>query len=149
MNRTVQAVVSILGRLFLVTIFLMSAVGNKIPQFGQVSKYMASEGVPAPDVLLAGAIVFLLIGGLTILFGYYARFGAVLLLIFLAAASYYFHDFWKIDAQANPAEFQQQMIHFMKNLGLMGAMLLLIANGSGAGSLGGRMSQECQPPATT
>jgi len=31
---------------------------NKIPNFQGVAGYMASEGVPAPQVMLAGAIVF-------------------------------------------------------------------------------------------
>ena len=131
MRNTMTVGLSLLGRLMIVTIFLMSAVGNKIPQFKQVSSYMASEGVPQPNVLLAGAIVFLLVGGLSVLTGYHARFGAGLLLMFLALATYFFHDFWTKDGQAR----QLEMIQFLKNVSLMGTMVFLIANGSGAGSL--------------
>jgi hypothetical protein len=56
-----------------------------------------------------------------------ARIGAILLLTFLALASYYFHPFWKLEGQAQ----QEQMIQFMKNLSMMGAMLFVVANGSG------------------
>ena len=59
-----QATASLLGRLMIATIFLMSAVGNKIPKFNDVATYMASEGVPLPQVMLAGAIVFLIAGSL-------------------------------------------------------------------------------------
>jgi putative oxidoreductase len=121
----------VLGRLLLCTIFFMSAVGNKIPHFSDVAKVMASVGIPAPQFILVGAIVFLLVGSLSVIIGYQARIGAVLLLTFLVLASYYFHPFWKLEGQAQ----QEQMIHFMKNLSMMGAMLFIVANGSGPMSL--------------
>ena len=129
-----QGLLSVLGRMMIVTIFLMSAVGNKIPKFSDVAGYMASEGVPQPKILLAGAIAFLLVGGLSVLVGYKTRFGAALLLVFLALATYYFHDFWTKQGQ----EQQTQMVQFMKNLSLMGTMIFLIANGPGAGSVDSR-----------
>jgi putative oxidoreductase len=115
----------------LCTIFLLAAVGDKIPHFSQTAKVMESVGVPAPRFLLAGAIVFLLVGSVSVIVGYKAQFGAVLLLTFLVLASYYFHAFWKLDGQAQ----QEQMIHFMKNLSMIGAMLFVIANSSGPMSL--------------
>lgn len=133
-----SALLNIIGRLFLVLIFLMSAVGNKIPNFSGTTQYMASEGVPVPALLLIGAIVFLIAGGLSILVGFKAKIGAALLLIFLILANYWFHDFWTFeDAQAK----QMQTISFMKNLALMGAMLMIIARGAGAGSLDRRISK--------
>jgi putative oxidoreductase len=135
MPRTLQGIVALLGRILLCTIFLLSAVGNKIPNFHAVAGFMAKEGVPAPQLMLAGAIVFLIAGSLAVIVGYKARIGAALLLVFLVLATYYFHDFWTLgDGQAK----QEQLIHFLKNLGLMGAMLLVIANGTGPMSLDGR-----------
>jgi putative oxidoreductase len=122
---------TVLGRLLLCTIFLLSAVGNKIPHFSDVAKIMESAGVPAPQFLLAGAIVFLLVGSLSVIVGYKARVGAALLLTFLVLASYYFHPFWKLEGQVQ----QEQMIQFMKNLSMMGAMVFVLANGSGPLSL--------------
>ncbi|WP_299467229.1 DoxX family protein [uncultured Gimesia sp.] len=140
-NTTVQGLVTVFGRIMIATIFLMSAVGNKIPNFNNIAGYMASEGVPLPKLMLAGAIVFLIVGSLSIIVGFKARIGAGLLLVFLVLATYYFHDFWTIeDAQAK----QGQMIHFMKNLALMGTMLFLIANGSGRMSLDGVLSAKPQ-----
>lgn len=131
MSGPVQAIVSVLGRLSLITIFLMSAVGNKIPNYSGVAGVMEKVGVPVPQVSLALAVVFLVVGSVTVLVGYYARLGAVLLAVFLVLATYYFHAFWA----APEAEQQAQMIQFMKNLGLFGAMLFIVANGPGAGSL--------------
>jgi putative oxidoreductase len=131
MPRFVQGIVAVVGRILLCTIFLMSAVGNKIPNFSAVAGLMAKVGVPAPQFMLVGAIAFLIVGSLSIIVGYKARFGAGLLLVFLVLATYFFHDFWNHTGQ----EQQEQMIQFMKNLGLMGAMLLVIANGPGPLSL--------------
>jgi putative oxidoreductase len=122
---------TLVGRVLLTAIFLMAAVGNKIPHFQDVVKVMESAGVPAPQVLLVGAIVFLIAGSLSVILGFQARIGAALLFIFLVLASYYFHPFWKLEGQAQ----QEQMIHFMKNLSMMGAMLFMMANGSGPWSL--------------
>jgi putative oxidoreductase len=125
--------VAVVGRIFLALIFFTSAVGNKIPNFGQTVEYMAAAGVPAPRILLPGAILFLIAGSVSLVFGYRARIGAALLAVFLVSASYYFHDFWNLPAGS--AEAQTETIAFMKNLGLVGAMLLVIANGPGPMSL--------------
>ncbi len=132
MNNQLIGVASVAGRVLLVGIFFMSAVGNKIPKFSQIAGYMASEGVPAPTLLLPGAIAFLIVGSVLVAIGYQARVGAALLLVFLVAATYFFHDFWTFD---DPAERQNQTIQFMKNASLAGAMLLIMANGAGAWSL--------------
>jgi putative oxidoreductase len=131
MPRSVQGIVAVVGRIMLCTIFLLAAVGNKIPHFSAVAGVMAKVGVPAPQFMLVGAIIFLIAGSVSVIIGYKARFGAGLLLVFLVLATYFFHDFWNVTGEQQ----QDQMIHFMKNLGLMGAMLLVIANGPGPLSL--------------
>jgi putative oxidoreductase len=73
------------------------SLGNKIPHFSDVALVMGPVGAPAPQFLLAGAIVFLIVGSLSVIAGYKPRIGAVLLLTFLVPASYYFHPFWKLD----------------------------------------------------
>lgn len=135
MSRTLQGIVAVLGRVLLCTIFLLSAVGNIIPNFRSVAGTMATEGVPAPQLMLVGAIAFLIAGSLSIILGYKPRLGAALLLVFLVLATYFFHDFWTL---GDPQARQEQTIQFLKNLGLMGAMLLVIANGTGPMSLDGR-----------
>lgn len=125
-----------MGRLMIATIFLMSAVGNKIPKFNDVAGYMASEGVPLPQLALVGAIVFLIVGSLSVIAGFKIRLGAALLLMFLVLATYFYHDFWNFEGQ----EQQMQMIQFMKNLSLMGTMVFLVANGAGGMSLDARLA---------
>ena len=151
MPAIIQSITTVAGRVLLTFIFLMSAVGNKIPNFNGVAGYMAAEGVPAAKVMLAGAIVFLIAGSLSVIAGYKTRIGAGLLLVFLVLATYFFHDFWtwpqdamwvlssNSDVQLPVA--QIEMISFMKNLALMGAMLFIIANGAGP------MSVDAEPAA--
>ena len=131
----IRGLLALLGRFMIAAIFVMSAAGNKIPKFAEVAKTMEGVGVPQPQILLAGAIAFLLIGGLSVAIGYKARFGALLLLSFLIAVTYYFHAFWKIDLKVDPDKFGTEMINFMKNLSLAGTMVFLIANGAGPGSI--------------
>jgi putative oxidoreductase len=135
MPDSIRALFSVLGRLCLVAIFALAAVGQKIPKFAEVAALMDSKGVPYPQVALAGAIAFLILGSLMVLVGYYARIGALLLAVFLVLATYYFHAFWAIEDEKLRGE---QMLNFLKNLSLFGAMLFIIANGSGAGSLDAR-----------
>jgi putative oxidoreductase len=111
----------------LAAIFFMAAVGDKIPNFDGAVGYMTSNGVPQPKIMLAGAIVFLVVGSVSVIAGWKTRIGASLLLAFLVLATYYFHPFWKVA----PDQVQMQTIQFMKNVSMMGAMLLLIANGPG------------------
>jgi putative oxidoreductase len=142
MFQALRGPVTVVGRLLLCTIFFMAAVGNKIPHFSDVAKVMESVGVPAPHFLLVGAIVFLVVGSLFVIIGYKARLGAALLFTFLVLASYYFHPFWKLEGQAQ----EEQMIQFMKNLSMMGAMLFLVANGSGPISLDSLLSKRVTAP---
>ncbi|MFN7873832.1 MAG: DoxX family protein [Pirellula sp.] len=128
---------SLIGRIMIATIYLMSAVGNKIPNFTGVASYMASEGVPMPSLMLIGGIAFLITGSISVITGYKAKFGAGLLLVFLILATYFFHDFWNFEGEAR----QQQMIQFMKNLSLMGTMVFLMANGGGLFSVDNRSSK--------
>ena len=139
MKQPWRGMLTVTGRFLLSLIFLMSAVGNKIPNFSEVVSAMSSEGVPAPRLLLTGAIGFLIAGGLSVILGYRARSGALLLLVFLVLATYYFHDFWTFE---DVAEQKQQMIQFMKNLALMGALLLIVANGAGPYSVDDRVDHQ-------
>ena len=122
-----RGVITVIGRVMLCAIFFMSAVGQKIPRFNDFATIMEQHGLPAPKILLIGAIAFLIVGSLSVIVGYKARLGALLLLVFLVMASYYFHNFWAVEE----AQRQMQQVHFMKNVSIMGAMLMIIANGPG------------------
>ena len=138
-----RGLLSVLARTMIVAIFLMSAVASKILNFSAVAEMMAGKGLPQPKILLAGAIAFLILGSLSILLGYRGRTGAFLLLVFLAAATYYFHDFWKSPPEAR----EDQVIQFLKNVALMGTMVFIIANGTGPWSMSNRPRPQPDEPA--
>jgi len=126
--------VSLLARLMIAAIFLASAIGNKILQFKATADYMQQEGVLLPQLALVGAIGLLLLGGLALILGAWTRIGAFFLLVFLVAATYYFHDFWKF---IDPTQRQLQTIQFMKNMAIGGGLLSLMAFGGGPWSVDG------------
>lgn len=130
MNTNLQNAATLAGRVLLATIFVVSGFG-KITGFEGTAGYMASKGMPMPQLLLAGAIVVELVGGLLLVAGWKARWAALAIFLFLIPATLVFHNPAGLDAQAA----QGQMIHLMKNLSIMGGMLLVAAFGPGAWSV--------------
>lgn len=94
----------------------------------------AAHGVPLATVLVPAAGILALVGGVSVLLGYRARFGAFLLLLFLVPVTLVMHRFWGL---ADPQVAQLQKIMFMKNLSMMGGALMLMYYGSGPASLDG------------
>ena len=133
----VQGFVALLARLMLVAIFINSALGNKIPQFKETASLMAVEGVPQPQLALFGAIALLLIGGLSVISGAWTRIGASFLLVFLVAATFFFHDFWTYAEPHEVAKRDHHLIHFMKNVAIGGGLLMLVGFGAGPWSVDG------------
>lgn len=132
----VRGVIGFAGRSMLCAIFIIAALTNKIPNFETVTQRMTDQGIPEAKLMLVGAIVFMLLGSLMVITGIGARFGALLLLIFLGTATYYFHDFWTIDASqevvtkisGSDAKLNE-IVHFMKNLAIAGALLMIVGQG--------------------
>ena len=115
----------LLGRILLGLIFVMSGL-TKITGFEATQQQMASQGMPLTAFFLVGAIVVEVLGGLSVILGLWARVGAAALFLFLIPATLIFHtDFSQ----------QTQMIMFLKNLSIMGGLLLVMAFGSGTYAL--------------
>ena len=118
------------GRILITAIFLLSGY-HKIIGFAGVSGMLAKMGMPVPDLLTAGAIACEIGGGLMVLLGWNACWGALLLVVFTIPATLMFHNFWAV----GPAEYQNQLIHFQKNLAIVGGLLYVMATGPGPYSL--------------
>lgn len=116
-----KSVISLVSRVLISVIFLYSGV-NKILHPIATQQYMATHGIPLVSLFMIGAIVVELAGGLSVLLGYKARWGAIALALFLIPATLIFH--------INFAD-QMQAIHFMKNLAIMGGLLAIVQSGSG------------------
>lgn len=109
------------GRAFLGVLFFISGV-NKILAFSYVAGWMASAGLPVASLLLAITILIEVGGGLMLITGWQARWSALVIALFLIPTTLVFHAFWSADA----ASFQNQLTQFLKNLAILGGMLLVI-----------------------
>jgi len=127
----VKAYGPVVGRVLITPLFLLSGY-QKITGFTAAAASMAKAGLPFPEFLLIGSIAFELGGGLMVLLGWHARFGALLLAVFTIAATLVFHNFWAVDA----ARYSGQLSQFMKNLAILGGLVYIMVAGSGPFSLG-------------
>lgn len=117
--------IPLLARMTLSAIFLWSAFG-KIMGFTATQQQIATMGIQLPGLFTVSAIMFELLGGLSVLLGYQAFWGATALIVFLIPTTLIFHTNF-----ADPAQVGQ----FFKNLGILGGLLMVAYFGSGPVSL--------------
>ena len=116
--------IDFLGRIFISALFLLSAY-NKIFSIDGSMSWM--EGFGVPGILIYPTIALEIILPLFIIVGYYARLSAGLLAIFCISTAIIFHyDFTD----------QTQTIAFLKNLGLAGGFMFIVANGTKEWAIG-------------
>lgn len=120
------------GRILIAAIFLMSGL-NKIMQPAATRAYMAQQGIPMTGLFLVLAIIAEVGGGLSVLLGAYTRIGAALLFLFMIPTTLIFHTNF-----SDP----NQMIHFMKNLAMIGGILYVIEAGPGRISVDAKLRPE-------
>ena len=113
----------LIGRLIFGGYFLMNA-WNHFTHLDGLTGYAQAKGVPSPRVAVFGSGVLLMLGGLGIVFGIAPEASLALLLIFLVPVTFKMHAFWK---ETDPTARMQELLHFYKNLALVGALLMLYA----------------------
>ena len=116
------------GRVLIAVLFLLSGLG-KIASPTVTEGYIASVGLPAPLFGLLIAILVEVGGGLLLIAGFRTRIVALVLAAFTLATALLFHH--------NFAD-QNAMIHFFKNVAIMGGLLQVAAFGPGSVSLDAR-----------
>lgn len=117
------------GRVLFALIFVTSVIGT----FSSAAiAEAAAHGVPLATIVVPLAGLLALVGGLSVMLGYRARFGALLLLVFLVPVTLVMHKFWGLP---DPQTAMLQKINFMKNTSLIGTCLLIMYYGSGPYSL--------------
>ncbi|MDE1174112.1 MAG: DoxX family protein [Parvibaculaceae bacterium] len=110
-----------IGRLLIALLFLLAGLG-KVAAPAATKAYIASAGLPLPDISYLVALLVEIGGGLLLLAGYRTRPVALVLALFtLVTALVFHHDFAD----------QNQMIHFLKNLAITGGLLQYAAFGAG------------------
>ena len=89
-----------------------------------MSGYAKTKAVPFPKLAVAGTGVLLLLGGASVLLGVCPTAGIILLIVFVLGTTYRMHNFWAV---SDPQMKQADMINFLKNMALVGALLMLLA----------------------
>ena len=133
---TAQKYSPLIARTAIALIFLNSGFG-KLSDFSGTQEQIASAGLPLAALVAVCTIAFQLLGGVSLVLGYKARIGAGLLLAFLVPATLVFH---------NPIADPTQMIQFLKNLAIIGGLLLMTTHGSGPVSLENRIATTSPSP---
>ena len=113
------------GRILIAAIFVISGAG-KVMDYSGTLGYMTKAGLPFPEVLLFASVIIEIGCGLALVVGWKTRWAAAALFLWMIPVTWVFH---------NPVGGQEQMIHFMKNLAIMGGLLVLFAFGPGAMSV--------------
>ena len=117
-----------LGRLLLSVIFLWSGF-QKLGGFDGTVAYMASQGLPVPELAALVAILVECLGGILVLLGYQTRLVGLVMAGWCIATALVAHTHFGD---------QNQTVHFLKNLAMSGGFLQLVAFGAGAWSLDAR-----------
>lgn len=135
-SQSMQDTFALVGRVLVAWLFV-PAGWSKIAGFSGVAGYIASKGVPLPEVCAALAIAVELGLGLLLLVGWQARWAALGLAIFVAVITPIFHNYWAMPE----AQVMMQKQAFNKNLAVLGGLLVLTAFGAGRFSLDGRRAR--------
>lgn len=125
-----QALSALIGRILLALMFL----GAGISKFGGLegtAGYIASAGLPLPKLLAIATATLEVVAALMLIVGWQARWAALALAAFTLLATVLFHNYWAMPAAQ---QFTQQLM-FMKNIAVVGGLLVLFAFGPGALSL--------------
>ena len=120
--------IELLARLLLAVIFVFE-VYDCIAHFQTTKEQMLGYGITwNPDFLLYTTLFLLILGSLLITTGYRVKLGVLLLLAYLIPLTFIAYDFWELEIGP---ERRMVSIVFMKNIAIMGGLLLLWVNGSG------------------
>ena len=129
--------VAVVGRILIGVLFLMSGL-SKIAAPAATQGYIASVGLPAPVAAYAVAVAVEVLGSALLIAGVRTRFVAAGMAVFTLATALTFHK--------NFAD-QNQMIHFMKNISIMGGLLQVVAFGGGRFSVDRLLARRSVAPA--
>lgn len=124
-------IIDLIGRIFLSAIFIFEAF-DSILYFDKTRETVLEYGFDSQThLLIYGSIFLLSVGGLLVLTGYRSTIGCILLLCYWTPVTFLVHDFWN----APKSELRLQSILFMKDVAIIGGLLMLMGKGSGRYSI--------------
>jgi uncharacterized membrane protein YphA (DoxX/SURF4 family) len=108
-------------------IYALPLLYQGVTNLGQLDRLTAKareKGLPASKVSTAGAMIWLIVGTLAIIFNFQSFIGGLMVAAFLIFTGSTIHNFWAV---TDPAIRKQDHLHFLKNLSLAGAALIIAA----------------------
>ena len=113
----------LLGRVVFGAYFLYNGI-NHFTKVNMMTAYATGKNVPSPKVAvyLTGLLLFL--GGAGIILGISPVWAILCILVFLIPTTFIMHQFWK---ETDPALRMMQMTNFLKNIALIGALLMMLS----------------------
>ena len=111
----------LIGRILFGMLFVGSGL-NHLLKANDMAAFAKSKGVPAAKAVTLVSGLMIVVGGMLIILGWHRFIGAGLIVLFLLGTAFVMHAFWK---ESDPAVMQVEMSHFMKDLALLGAALLI------------------------
>ena len=129
-NLPSAAYASLSGRILIATMFVVTGI-RKVIYFTGTAAFFAKLGFPAPEAMVALAIIIEIGGAILLIVGWRTRWVAWLLVGFVAIATATAHRFWEFDA----AQYGNQLNHFLKNVAILGGLLMLAGFGPGSRSM--------------
>ena len=118
-----MAVVLLIGRI-IVGLYFISGGIRHFTDLKMYAPFAKSKGVPMPNIAVPASGSLIIIGGASVLLGFYPLYGAIAILLFLLPTTFMMHNFWAVQ---DPGQKMNDMINFTKNWALIGYTLIMIA----------------------
>lgn len=136
------SITPLVGRILLSLMLVWSGIG-KVMAFSFMTGYAVAKGLPFPALAIGAAAAVEILGGLAIILGFETKLTAWILFLYLIPVTFVFHSFWAVQGPEN----MDAMIHFMKNVTIMGGFLMLAEFGAGGYSFDTASAKKTQPAA--
>ena len=120
-SSTLSGTAFLLSRVLFAVVIGYLALGNLLDLESAVG-YAQSKGAPLASVSVPLGSLGLIAGALSVLVGVYPALGALAVIVFLVPITVSMHDFWSMEGQNR----QNEQIHFLKNVGLIGGALVFL-----------------------
>ena len=121
----------LLARILIGALFLTAGI-RKAMTIAATAGYFAKLGFPAAEAMAYLAVLVEIGGGLLLIIGWQTRWIAWLLLVFTAIATGMAHRFWEF---SDPGQYNGQLNNFLKNVAIVGGLLMFITHGPGSASV--------------
>ncbi len=125
-----RALTDPLARILITGIFVYTGI-TKLMHFDATAHMIGEKGIPLAAVAAAIAILIELGGAIMIILGWQTKLAAAVQFVYLIVITFMYHNFWAAPPQLHDV----QLLNFLKNVGIMGGLLLLATRGAGASSV--------------